>query len=199
MDKRMQTLYQNNRIRIRPYQQEDEQGMCECILHSITEMKPYLPWVYDGYQLADSQRWIEWAQRNWQCGVQYDFVIEDIDTGRFLGGVGLLDVNQTSKSATLGYWLDSRFSGQGFAYQAAKLAVEFAEQQLKLQQITIYMSTDNNASRHIAKKLGAIYQKTVEQYEMVNGNAVDCDFYQLIFSAAPAREELVIFMKYPPN
>ncbi len=187
-------MYQNNRIRIRPYYTDDAGGMCDCIQHSIAEMKLYLPWVHDNYQLADSEKWVEWAKANWQYGVQYDFVIEDKAEARFLGGVGLLDVNRIASSAFLGYWIDSRYTGQGIAYQAAKLAIEFATKELQLKQLIIYMSTDNKASQHIAKKLGAVYLKTVNDYETVNGKALACEFYRLDLTEN-LKDGLAIFMK----
>ena len=158
-------------------------------------MKPYLPWVHDNYTERDSEMWVAWAQQNWRLGVQYDFVIEEKSTGIFLGGVGLLNVNCPSGTAELGYWLRSDYTGQGLSLAGAKLATQFAKDELGLTSIIIYMSVDNAASIAIAKKLGATYQDTKPNYETINGVALDCEFYTLDLAKVTSPQDLAIFNK----
>ena len=167
--------------------------MYQCISASIPEMKPYLPWVHDHFSKRDSEIWVAWAQQNWQQGLQYDFVIEELNTGVFLGGVGLLKVNNPPRTAELGYWLRTDYTGQGLSFAAAKLATQFAKDELALEKIIIYMSTDNQPSRVIAKKLGAVYQNTKPKYETIHGIQLDCEFYHLDLAAVASPKDLAIF------
>lgn len=178
----MTQLYQNNRIRIRPYCNDDLDGLYECVTRSIPEMKPFLPWVHDNYKLNDSQKWITWAQANWRSGLQYDFVIEEIATNTFLGGVGLLAVNRQFGTAELGYWLRTDYTGKGITFEATCLAVQFAKAQLKLNKLIIFMPVKNVASKAIAVKLGARYIETKQRYQIINQVELDCEFYLLDLS-----------------
>lgn len=188
-------MYQNNRIRIRPYRPDDQAGMFQCISASIPEMKPHLPWVHDNYSWRDSEMWIAWAQQNWRLGAQYDFVIEERDTDVFLGGVGLLNVNNPPGTAELGYWLRSDYTGQGLSFAAAKLATQFAKDELGLERIIIYMAVENKASQAIAKKLGADYLDTKRKYEIINDVPLDCAFYSLDLAKVKSPQGLAIFNK----
>lgn len=191
----MSILYQNNRIRIRPYRKEDVDDLYACVRASIPEMKPYLPWVHDAYSRQDSENWVQWTQKNWTYGVQYDFVIEELSKQTLIGGVGLLKINPYERSAELGYWLHSEYAGQGITSEAAKLAVQYAKEELGLKRIIIYMSLCNIASQKIAQKLGAQYLETRKKYETVNGTALDCQFYELDLSTVSTPSDLAIFNK----
>lgn len=184
----MALFYQNKRIRIRPYEENDAAGMFDCIRHSINEMKAYLPWVHDNFSLQDAKNWIHYAQLNWPTGRQYDFVIEERGMMRtFLGGVGLLNVN--APYAILGYWLRTDYTGKGLTTEACELILAFAKEVLGLEQITIYMSEDNLASAAIAKKLGANYLETKQDYEFVNGQSLNCRFYTLALTPKPVKSK----------
>jgi RimJ/RimL family protein N-acetyltransferase len=174
----MSTFYQNKRIRIRPYEENDAAGMFECVSQSIKEMKAYLPWVHDRFSLQDCKNWIYNAQMIWPTGRQYDFVIEERGMAkRFLGGVGLLNVNPPY--AILGYWLRTDFTGKGITTEACQLVFEFAKEVLGLEEITIYMSEGNAGSIAIANKLGAKYVETKKNHEFVDGQQLNCRFYRL--------------------
>lgn len=190
-DKRISTLYQNNDIRIRPYGNEDVTAMLDCIQHSIVEMQPFLPWVHANYSRDDAEQWVRSAQQIWGSGLQYDFVIERKVDNHFLGGVGLLNVDLKVKTANLGYWLDSRETGKSYTTEAAKLAMQFAQQELGLERLIIYMSTDNSASQKIAEKLGATFIETRLNYETIHDRCLDCHVYELTLKAKP---KLAIFL-----
>jgi ribosomal-protein-serine acetyltransferase len=178
----MTTLYQNKRIRIRPYKEDDVRGMYQCIRSSIPEMKAYLPWVHDKFSKEEVVNWILWAQHNWQQGCQYDFVIETFEankTSQFIGGVGLLKVDLKGKSAELGFWLKTEYTGKGLTTEAAKLAVEFARNELELDIIYIYVDRKNKPSRKVAHKLGAKPEKLIKNHEDTPGIFIDSKVYSI--------------------
>lgn len=180
----MSALYQNDTIRIRPYQDGDADKLLECILSSHEDFARYLPWVSPNFGRDDCELWMQWTGRSWQVGVQYDLVIERIEDERFLGGIGLLDINLSSSSASLGYFMRNDAAGKGYTTAAARLAVQFA-QDLGLSLVNIYVATDNVASMRVAEKLGGKLQAGIlENYEQVNGRIYDSYHYILALNAA---------------
>jgi RimJ/RimL family protein N-acetyltransferase len=175
----MELKYQNNNIRIRPYVDEDIVKLYECVINSQPEFRKYLPWANTEYKLEHSKAWVSWADYNWRSRWQYDFVIEDIKTNEFLGGVGLLEVDFYSKQAKLGYWIATAHTGKGLTTQAAQLAIEFARKELGLEKLVIRIAADNARSIAIAKKLGASYVYTEPTQEFHNNRWQDVVVYEL--------------------
>lgn len=169
---------QNEQIRIRPYRKSDVLLMCDCIISSTKEMKPFLPWVHDNYSTKDTQIWIEWVSQNLEKGIQYDFVIELNSTQQFLGGVGILEINHKEKTAKLGYWLRTDATGKGLTTQAAQLAIKFAREQLGLRALFIDCDTTNPMSIRIAEKLGATLLRR-EKYHRHDGKNAEQNIYKL--------------------
>jgi RimJ/RimL family protein N-acetyltransferase len=185
----MQSLYQNDTIRIRPYEIGDEEKLLECVTSSLDHFSRYLPWAYTNYSSDDSEIWMLWTQKNWRLGLQYDFVIERIEDKKFLGGVGILDVNYVEATASLGYFIRNDEAGKGTATAAAKLVIQFIKQEMGLRLLNIYTATDNIPSIRVAEKLGAELQSgVIENYEVVNGRQIDSYFYQLKLN--PSRADI---------
>lgn len=180
-------MYQNDTIRIRPYQDGDDVKLLECVESSLDQFSRYLPWAYTNYSSDDCETWMLWTRKNWRLGIQYDFVIERIEDDKFLGGVGILDVNYPQATGSLGYFMRNDEAGKGITTAAAKLAIQFVEQQMGLEHLDIYVATDNVPSMRVAEKLGAeLKPGIIENYESVNGRQVDSYHYVLKLNPSPA-------------
>ena len=176
----MELKYQNNNIRIRPYVDDDIEKLYECVISSQPEFRQYLPWANTEYKLEHSKAWVSWADYNWRSRWQYDFVIEAIHSGEFLGGVGLLEVDFYSKQAKLGYWLATAHTGKGLTTQAAQLAMEFGRKELGLEKLIIRIAEDTLASKKIAEKLGAVYVGVEPTKEFHNNRWQEVWVYELL-------------------
>jgi ribosomal-protein-serine acetyltransferase len=136
-------------IALRPYQVDDVLPLYE----SIADIYPWMPWCYPGYTIEDSRSWVEsrlgaWGQPD------YDFVIVERATWRFLGAVGLNQINRVLDFANLGYWVRSS-AGCGIAVLAARLCARFGFDELQLHRLEIVVDVDNRRSQCVAKKVGA--------------------------------------------
>lgn len=142
-------------ITLRPYRAEDVLLLYEAASESIAEVYPWMPWCHPGYTIKDSRSWIEsrlgaWGQPD------YDFVIVEQATGRFLGAVGLNQINRVHDFANLGYWVRSSATGRGIAVLAVRLCARFGFDELKLHRLEIVVDVDNRRSQRVAEKAGAI-------------------------------------------
>ena len=149
-------------ITLRPYQADDILPLYEAASESIADIYPWMPWCHPGYTIEDSRSWIKsrlgaWGQPD------YDFVIIEQATGRFLGAVGLNQINRVHDFANLGYWVRSSAAGRGIALQAVRLCARFGFDELKLHRLEIVVDVDNRRSQRVAEKAGATREGLARQ------------------------------------
>ena len=98
------------------------------------------------------------------------------EDGRLLGSCGLEQREEGEDVyLELGYVLDPAFWGEGFASEAALLAIRFGKE-LGLEQIWAKIETSNKRSRAVAERIGM----TLEQVQNENGR--EYGFYRIVFS-----------------
>ena len=114
-----------------------------------------------------------------QQGTRYDFAIEDVKTGLFLGSVGLKAVDRQKQQATLGYWVHSEFAGQGIATMAIKLLIEFAKE-LQLEKFKVEIAANNVKSIALIQKFSAKLCKVKPNAECIAGRMLDYNIYELL-------------------
>ncbi|MBL4617663.1 MAG: GNAT family N-acetyltransferase [Robiginitomaculum sp.] len=81
----------------------------------------------------------------------YLFAIKDSDSG-FIGMISLNRVNNAIFE--LGYWIGRDFWGKGFASEATKAVLQWAEEQLGIKAICAGYFADNPASARVLEKSG---------------------------------------------
>ena len=149
-------------ITLRRYQADDVLPLYEAASESIDDIYPWMPWCHPGYALEDSRTWVTsrldaWGQPD------YDFVIVEQATGRFLGAVGVNQINRVHDFANLGYWIRSSATGRGIAVVAARLCARFGFDELRLQRLEIVVDVDNRRSQRVAEKVGALREGIARQ------------------------------------
>jgi RimJ/RimL family protein N-acetyltransferase len=142
-------------ITLRPYRLSDAEPLYEVVRESLPELLPWMPWAYPDYSLKDSRKWIESCARTWAKGKEYNFVIIDSKDGSLLGGCGLNQVRRRARFANLGYWVSSKYTGQGVATASALLVARFGFDELGFNRIEIGAAASNAASLRVAEKIGA--------------------------------------------
>lgn len=98
---------------------------------------------------------------HWQLkGFGY-WAVEELDTGAFVGCVGLWK-SPDWPELELGYWIDDRQQRRGFAEEAALACIEYARETLQSPSLVSYIDPANVASLKLAGKLGATREKMIE-------------------------------------
>lgn len=168
-------------ITLRPYQADDVLSLYEAASESIADIYPWMPWCHPGYTIEDSRSWIESCLDAWGQP-DYDFVIVEQATGRFLGAVGLNQINRVHDFANLGYWVRSSATGHGIAVLAARLCAHFGFDQLKLHRLEIVVDVDNRRSQRVAEKVGATREGLARQRCKSGGTWRDAIMFSLLRS-----------------
>lgn len=170
----------DGRIRIRPYRLEDIEPIFEAVITSKQELMQWLPWCHEGYQIAESRTWVESRAKAWETGAEYDFVVEDLETGRLLGGSGIHGAGGAYPIGGLGYWARSDATGKGVTTAAARLVARFGFEVLGLVRLEILAMPDNLGSRRVAEKLGAQLEGILRARLIFRGEAREAACYSLL-------------------
>ena len=176
----LKTEFTDGRVGIRPYRQTDIPLLFEAVRESIDELSAWMPWCTPSYSLEDSREFASSRTTDWDKGEHYSFVIEDQNTGQFLGGTGVNFVNLIHNFANLGYWVRTSATGRGVASKAVRLVAQFGLQELRLSRLEILAAVGNVASQHVADKAGARREGVLRKRLQLHGQALDAVLFSLV-------------------
>ena len=98
---------------------------------------------------------------HWQLKGYGYMVIEEKSSGDFVGCCGLWN-SPTWPEMEMGYWMQADKQGQGYATEAAERIKQFAFEEIGANTLVSYIDKENIASIKVAKRLGGVYDKTIE-------------------------------------
>ncbi|MFT3792207.1 MAG: GNAT family N-acetyltransferase [Rudaea sp.] len=178
------TERESNGLSIRKYEPGDVAGIVEAVQESVPTVGAWLDWCNKGYGTAEAEAWITHAHESWDKGDSFVFAVSDATSGDYLGGVGLSRIDHEKLSANLGYWIRQSYQGRGVGTQAARLAVGYAFEVLKLTQIEVVCGAANRPSRRVAEKTGARFQGLASGRLTYHGKSIDAAVYTISAPAA---------------
>ena len=102
--------------------------------------------------------------RRYTCGI---FTIED---DSLVGTISLANVSRGAwQNATIGYFVDARHNGKGFATEAVRLMTRVAFEQLGLHRVQAGVMPRNLASNRVMEKAGFRKEGYAPRYLQING------------------------------
>jgi ribosomal-protein-serine acetyltransferase len=148
------TQFSTERLFIRMPLPGDGRAVYEAIKASIQELKPWMPFAQQ-----------EQSEENVEANIRESYIQflkrEDLrllvflkDSGEFVASSGLHRMNWSVPKFEIGYWIDTRFSGNGYMTEAVQGIVDFATKELKARKLEIRCDTRNKKSRAIPERLG---------------------------------------------
>jgi ribosomal-protein-serine acetyltransferase len=170
----------DGKILLRPYTMSDTERLYQAIRESIKEVGAWLSFAHDGYAIKETRDWLKKRNDEWRKGEAYDFSIFDAKDGSLIGGCGLNQVSQLSRSANLGYWVRTSYIGQGIAPAATRLLAKWGFDVLKLNRIEVLVAVGNEKSLRAASKAGAKREGVLRNRLMLRDKVSDAVMHSLI-------------------
>lgn len=167
-------------VAIRPYAPGDADALFEAAVESVERVYPWLPWCHPGYTREESVDWIERVMQLRRARAAFEFAVTDAADGRFLGGVGVNEINDVHRFANLGYWVRTGAAGHGVATRAARLAAAFALEELELHRVEILAAVDNRASQRVAERVGARREGVLRRRLLLHGRPTDVVLFSIV-------------------
>ena len=167
-------------LHLRPYRAEDIDALYAAVRESLNELSPWLPWCHPGYSKEETSAFILSRDEAVRTEEEYGFGIFDVETGGFMGGVGLNQINRMHGMGNLGYWVRTSCAGRGIASTAARRVAQFGFEELNLYRIEIVAAIENRASQRAAAKTGAQREGVLRKRLLIHGQSHDAVLYSLI-------------------
>lgn len=82
------------------------------------------------------------------------FVITDTKTKLPMGVIGIHDISEYSRTATIGYWLGEPYWGKGYMSEAINRVIPYLFKNMKLRRIEGMVFTNNKDSQAVLLKAG---------------------------------------------
>jgi len=102
-----------------------------------------------------------------QRGTSWTFAI--IDRDELVGVCGIEGIGG-DEPPELGYWVGTPYWGRGYASRGVQLVLDFAFQNLQLDQVRAHALEHNTASRRVLEKSGFEFLRVVPHYDAALGN-----------------------------
>lgn len=99
--------------------------------------------------------------------LSYAVVLDDLHIGEVFAYI-------SEKEADIGWIIDKRYWGKGFATQAAKLLIEYLKESLRIEEIVAYCDARNIASKKVMEHIGMEYVGT-NGIRTYNKNVSECE------------------------
>ncbi len=166
---------QGEKIYIRFLEISDAQSMLDLNLRNKEFFEKYASTrSEDFYTLKSREHAIEDSIKHREEGQRYSFGIFLKDTDELIGNVTLSEVLRDSlQSCYIGYSLDLQHNGKGYMTEAAKLAVRFAFDEIKLHRIEAGVMPHNIRSTRVLEKAGFHKEGIAIKSVKINGKWED--------------------------
>ncbi|WP_341705603.1 GNAT family protein [Ferrovibrio sp.] len=110
------------------------------------------------------------------------FCVEEIGLGRGIGMVRLSIASPEHRQGNIGFSLDGRLRGQGYASEAMRALLGYGFGNLGLHRITALADTENARSHAVLEKLGFRREGSLRENFFVRGQWRDSDLFALLGS-----------------
>jgi RimJ/RimL family protein N-acetyltransferase len=166
-----------SRLRLRPFTETDTDAIFA--LNSNPHILRYWdapPWR----ERLQAERFIANSKKMQQEASGARLAIERNTDGMFIGWCSLMNWNPDYRSAMIGYVLDDKVWGQGYATEAAGAVLQWAFDTLNLNRVESGADTRNRASERVLEKLGFVREGVRRESCIVNGEVSDDSVYGLL-------------------
>ncbi|QUH02895.1 GNAT family N-acetyltransferase [Saccharopolyspora erythraea] len=138
-------------VTLRRWRADDRDRLHRAVNEAIHTLRPWLPWVANGYDLDAAEQFLAHAEAGWKSGEEFDYAVT-ID-GAIVGGVGLMR-RIGPGGVEIGYWLHPDHTGQGIITRAVAALVDEAFALPYVDHLQIRHDRANTASSGIPRRLG---------------------------------------------
>ena len=152
------------RLHIRCTQPGDGAAVHASIFESLAALRAWpasLPWAMAEPSLAASELFCRQGQINWLRRADLPMLLLLRDTGEHVGNCGLHGLDWVVPKCEIGFWVRSRFAGQGLITEAVLAVTAFAFEQLGMRRVQALADAANLASCRVCERAGYALEGTL--------------------------------------
>lgn len=163
-------MYTGELVKLRAYKKEDIERNTEFINNPDIRQSlfPTMPFPAT---VQEQEKWFgEISSRN----NHYDFAIECLETGEFIGGCGIHRISWKNRHLDLSVFIgDKKFWGNGYGTDTMKVLVRFAFDQLNMNKVKLNVFSSNKGAIKCYEKSGFKVEGVLR--DEIYANGVYCD------------------------
>lgn len=144
----------------------------KAVRDSLPELKPFMPWATDGYDVEASREFIAQSVDKWADGTDFNYAVfigarssaagfagagstgaGSTGAGELIGSIGLM-TRMGPGTMEIGYWIHSAHAGLGYATAAVEAITPVALALPGIERAVIRHDPANGASGRVAAKAG---------------------------------------------
>jgi len=171
-----QTIDEEIALKLKEYQ--DTEKVFELIDASRDELKQWMTWVDQVQSVEDVEKVTRRQLLQFVKKEAMHFVI--LYKGEVAGDISLKEIDWSIRSAEIGYWLGSGYTGKGIVTRAVEALLAYAFDELKLHKVEIWAAEGNVKSRRIPERLGFVQEGTRRDDELIDGDYVTMVIYGIL-------------------
>lgn len=143
-----------NRLLLRPYRSTDARALFEFVAHNRERMLDYLPMtVEQNTSVLAARRFIR-ERKNEYLNDKSCFLGIFLPSGQLIGQIAIREINYRVPKCEMGYVIDERHTGKGFATEALNTLCNWCFTKLHMQKVSLRIEPVNTASRKVAAAAG---------------------------------------------
>lgn len=145
-------MYSGKLVKLRAYKEEDIEKAVEFI--NDEEVKKFLdsniPFPMTKWQ---EEEWVRSRKAN--ADFTYDFAIEDLETGKYIGGCSINECDVKNRTCTIGIMIgDKEYWSKGYGSDALKVLIKFIFEEVNMNKIKLKVFSFNTRAIACYKKVG---------------------------------------------
>lgn len=156
--------FESERLLIRAPQVSDAKVVWNSTRRSLKALREWMVWAQDEPELKETEENIRQAVADFTIRKDLRFLLFDKLTNEFVGSSGLHQINWAIPKFEIGYWLDTKYEGQGYMTEAVNRLKQFAFEELGAKRIEIRCDEENIKSRTVAQRTGFELEGILKQH-----------------------------------
>ena len=161
------------RLLIRDYKKSDIDGFLRVVNQPEIYATTY--GIPKKYSKARAEWWFSMIKENKKNGSAHEFAVLIGESEKYIGNVGLININSLHNRAEISYYIDREYMNMGYATEAAREMLIYGFEKLNLNKISGVCMSINKASRRVMEKLGMVYEGTLREDMLKDGIYYDLD------------------------
>ena len=161
--------FETERLLIRSPLPGDGPALNEAVVESLDTLRPWMPWAQTAPTVEEEEELVRKGRVRFLERSDLWLLLFLKGTNTVVGGSGLHRIDWDVPKFEIGYWVRSRFEGQGYITEAVRGITAFAFTTLGAQRVMIRMDTRNVRSRAVAERAAYV----LEGEERHDARAVD--------------------------
>jgi len=158
-------------LEFRLLERRDAEDFFQLNQKNMEYLIPWMPRIAENRSIAFTEKIIDKFLDEYCQGIGFRLGIWQ--NGQLVGYVGLINVDRINMIGNVSCWIDHDHQGQGIFTTAIKVVVNYGFDVINLNKINWSCAVGNNASQHVAEKLGFSQDGLLRQDERLANGYVD--------------------------